>query len=411
MTTTMFEYKVRDESGKLVTGRLEGDTVPFVAQRLREMGYVPVGIEPTSRLNLHQEIHLPFLGDRVKLKDVAVMSRQLATMVASGLSLIRSLGLLADQVSAAPLRDAVVQVRAEVERGSALSDALGGHPKVFDQLYVSMVRAGEVSGQLDEVLNKLATAIEKRVALRSKVRSAMTYPVVMVFVAIAVVIAMMIAVVPTFARLYGQFHGSLPVPTRLVIGISHLLASVWAFVLLAGLIGATFGVRRWLGTERGRRVFDRTRLRIPIFGPLSHKLSLERVASMLGSLLASGVGIIEALDLAAENSGNVLVAEAITYARAAVREGRTLGAALAECPVIPPMFTQMVETGEESGAVGELLDKVATFYRDEIDSTVNGLTSLLEPVMVVVMGAVIGSIVVSLYLPMFKYITLVSGTH
>jgi type IV pilus assembly protein PilC len=411
MTTTTFDYRVRDAAGTLINGRLEAESSDHAAKRLRDMGYVPIGIDRSARLDLHREIRIPHLNDRVRLKDVSSTSRQLATMVTSGLSLIRALGLLVEQANSQPLKSALSQVRADVERGTSLSEALARHPRIFDRLYVSMVHAGEMSGQLDDVLLTVATSIEKRVELRAKVRSAMAYPVVMAFVAIAIVVAMMIVVVPTFARLYGEFHGKLPLPTRIVITASRTLASPWAALLVAIAFGAVVAVRKWLSTPRGRHHFDAMKLRVPIFGPLSRNICLERLAAVLGSLIGAGVGIIEALDLAAENAGNSLVADAVLHARAAVREGRTLGSALAECPVIPPMFIQMVETGEESGAVGELLDKVAGFYRGEVETTVNGLTTLLEPLLVVVMGGIVGSIVVSLYLPMFKYITLVSNAR
>lgn len=237
----------------------------------------------------------------------------------------------------------------------------------------------------------------------------MTYPLIMVLVVIAVVVTMMIVVVPTFKRLYSQFHGKLPLPTRLVIEVSNLLASIWMLPVVGGIVLSIIGIRRWIATETGRRVWDTVKLRPPVFGPLSHKVALERFASTLASLLTAGVGIIEALDLAAENAGNRLVADAARFAQAGVREGRSLGSTLRECSVIPTMFTQMVETGEESGAVGEMLDKVATFYGNEIESTVSSLTSVLEPLIIVFMGSVIGTIVVSLYLPMFKYITLVNN--
>jgi type IV pilus assembly protein PilC len=409
MASTTFDYKVRDRAGKLIRGQLEGENQALVARRLREMGFVPVDISRGSSLALNREIHIPGLTDRVKLKDVAMASRQLATMVSSGLTLVRSLSVLVEQIESKPLRAAVTEVRTEVERGSSLSVALARHPKIFGPLFVSMIQAGEVSGQLDEVLTKLATSTEKQVALRAKVRSAMTYPLIMVLVVIAVVVTMMIVVVPTFKRLYSQFHGKLPLPTRLVIEVSNLLASIWMLPVVGGIVLSIIGIRRWIATETGRRVWDTVKLRPPVFGPLSHKVALERFASTLASLLTAGVGIIEALDLAAENAGNRLVADAARFAQAGVREGRSLGSALRECSVIPTMFTQMVETGEESGAVGEMLDKVATFYGNEIESTVSSLTSVLEPLIIVFMGSVIGTIVVSLYLPMFKYITLVNN--
>lgn len=411
MSTIAFDYQVRTREGRLIAGQLEADNLPAVAQRLREMGYTPIGIVRAPRLGLQTEIRIPWLTDRVRLKDVAVMTRQLATMVSSGLTLVRALSVLIEQIASAPLRVAVVEIRKDVEGGSSLSAALARHPRIFDATYAAMIQAAEASGQLDEVLSRLASMIERRVALRTKVRSAMTYPLVMVFVVVVVVAAMMIFVVPTFARLYGQFHSRLPLPTRIVVGFSHVLASLWLLLLVALIAAATYGLRRWSRTESGRRALDTAKLRLPIFGALAHKVALERFASMLASLLTTGVGILESLDLAADNAGNVVVADAAHCAQAAVREGRSLGSSMAESTVIPTMFTQMVETGEESSAVAEMLEKVAAFYRNEVESTVNSLTTLLEPLIVVVMGIVIGAIVVSLYLPMFKYITLVGNSQ
>lgn len=406
--TTTFDYKVRDRDGRLIKGQLDGENLALVAGKLREMGYLPVDIQQGSAIRLNREIVIPGLSNRVKLKDIAMASRQLATMVAAGLSLVRALGVLSEQIESKPLRTAIVEVRADVEQGTLLSTALERHPKIFDALYVAMVRAGEMSGQLDLVLSKLADNTEKQVALRGKVRSAMTYPIVMVLVVIAVMIAMMIVVVPTFKHLYSSLHGTLPLPTQIVIRVSNVVASVWLVVVLALIAAVTFGLRKWISTESGRRRWDSLKMRPPVFGSLNHKIALARLAATLSSLLIAGVGIIEALDMAADNAGNRVVADAVRSAQSGVREGRSLGATLAEYDVIPIMFTQMIETGEEAGAVGEMLDKVATFYDDEIESTVSSLTSLLEPLIIVFMGLCIGTIVISLYLPMFKYVTLLN---
>lgn len=408
MPTTTFEYRVRDRDGKLVKGRIDADSRPLVASRLKEMGYLPIEIKAASSLSLNREITIPGLSDRVKLKEISVMSRQLATMVAAGLTLVRALTVLGSQVASKPLRAALQAVRSEVERGASFSSALAQHPRIFDPLYVSMVRAGEAGGQLDTVLLKLAASIEKRVELRSKVRSAFTYPVVVVCVVVLVVTAMMIFVVPTFKHLYGSLHGVLPLPTRIVIQISDVLASVWALAVVAVVVGGIVALRWWIATDRGRQVWDRLRLRPPVFGPLMHKIALSRLLSTLSSLLAAGVGIIEALEMAADNVGNRIVADAARAATAGVREGRSLAASLADHAVIPAMVLQMVETGEESGSVSDMLERVAGFYDNEIEVTVGSLTALLEPALIVFMGVCIGAIVVSLYLPMFDYVKLLS---
>jgi type IV pilus assembly protein PilC len=408
MPTSTFDYKVRDTDGKLVKGQLEADNIPNVAARLREMGYAPVEIKPVS-INLNREIRIPGVTDRVALKDVALMSRQLATMVAAGLTLVRALGVLADQIESKPLREAMLQVRREVEQGSSLSTSLEKLPKVFPPLYIAMVRAGEVGGQLDSVLLKLSTTLEKQVELRQKVRSAMAYPAIVMCAVIVILTAMMIFVVPIFKHLFASLNGSLPLPTRIVIAVSNVVASIWLLVVIAVIVAIVVLMRRWIATPGGRRKWDAFKLRPPVFGALTHKVALARFCSTFSSLLAAGVPVIEALDIVAANAGNQTVADALIGAQDGVREGRTLSSVLAQYPVMPIMVTQMIETGEESGALDDMLDKVATFYDNEVTATVDSLTSILEPLIIVFMGACIGAIVVSLYLPMFDYVKLLQS--
>jgi type IV pilus assembly protein PilC len=405
MPTTTYDYKVRDADGRLVKGQLEADSVPLVAARLRDMGYAPVEIKAVS-LNLRREITIPGITDRVALKDVALMSRQLATMVAAGLTLVRALGVLADQIESKPLREAMLQVRQEVEQGSSLSTALEKLPKVFPPLYIAMVRAGEVGGQLDSVLLKLSSTLEKQVELRQKVRSAMAYPAIVFCAVIVIVTAMMIFIVPIFKRLFTSLNGQLPLPTRIVIAISNVVASVWLLVVIAVIVAIVILMRRWIATPNGRRRWDAFKLRPPVFGPLTHKVALARFCTTFSSLLSAGVPVIEALDIVSANAGNQIVADALIGAQDGVREGKNLSAILARYPVMPIMVTQMIETGEESGALDEMLDKVSTFYDNEVNATVDSLTSILEPLIILFMGACIGAIVISLYLPMFDYVKL-----
>jgi len=407
MPTTTFDYKVRDMDGKLVKGQLEAESVPLVAARLREMGYAPVEIKPVTTINLKREITIPGITDRVALKDVALMSRQLATMVSAGLTLVRALSVLADQIESKPLREAMLQVRQDVEQGTSLSSALERLPKVFPPLYISMVRAGEVGGELDAVLLKLSTTLEKQVELRQKVRSAMAYPAIVFCAVILIVTAMMIFIVPIFKKLFTDLNGKLPVPTQIVISISNVIASVWLLLVIGLIIAFVVLMRRWIATPNGREKWDAFKLRPPVFGPLAHKVALARFSTTFSSLLAAGVPVIEALDIVAANSGNQIVANALIGAQEGVREGKSLSATLSQYPVMPVMVTQMIETGEESGALDEMLDKVATFYDNEVNATVDSLTSILEPLIILFMGACIGTIVISLYLPMFDYVKLV----
>ena len=406
MPTTTFDYKVRDLNGKLVKGQLEADSVPLVAARLREMGYAPVEIRPVT-ISLKREITIPGVTDRVALKDVALMSRQLATMVSAGLTLVRALSVLAEQIESKPLRDAMLQVRLDVEQGSSLSTSLEKLPKVFPPLYIAMVRAGEVGGQLDSVLLKLSTTLEKQVELRQKVRSAMAYPAIVFCAVILIVTAMMIFIVPIFKHLFSTLNGSLPVPTQIVIAISNIVASVWLLAVIGAIILFVVLMRRWIATPNGREKWDAFKLKPPVFGPLAHKVALARFSTTFASLLSAGVPVIEALDIVAANSGNQVVANALVGAQEGVREGKSLSGTLSQYPVMPTMVTQMIETGEESGALDEMLDKVATFYDNEVNATVDSLTSILEPLIILFMGACIGAIVISLYLPMFDYVKLV----
>jgi type IV pilus assembly protein PilC len=409
MPTTTFDYKVRDSDGKLVKNKIDADSIAIVAARLREMGYTPIDIKPVRAASLNKDINIPWLSDRVPLKELAITSRQLATMVSAGLTLVRALAVLAEQVDSKYLRTVLIAVRRDVEQGSSLSASMSRHPKVFGPLYIAMVRAGEAGGQLDTVLQRLSTTIEKQVALRSKVKSAMTYPAVVVVIVILVVTAIMIFVVPTFKNLYSSLHGTLPLPTRIVISISNVLASWWLIAVIAALFAAVVGLRRWISTPDGRRAWDRLKLRPPVFGPLSHKIALARLASTLGSLVSAGVPIIEALDIVADNAGNTLLSDALHDAMNGVREGRSLSSCLAAHSVVPAMFSQMLQTGEESGALDTMLGKLTEFYENEVSATVASLTALLEPILIVFMGACIGAIVISLYLPMFDYVKLLQN--
>ncbi len=409
MASTTFDYKVRDRDGKLVSGQLDGDNLALVAAKLRDMGFAPIEIKPVGGVNFRKDIVIPGLSDRVKLKEVALMSRQLATMVAAGLTLVRALGVLAEQIESKALRDAMIQVRADVEQGTLLSSALEKLPKIFPPLYIAMVRAGEVGGSLDQVLLKLSTTLEKQVALRSKVRSAMAYPTIVMCLVVVIVTALMIFVVPIFKKLFQSLGGQLPLPTRIVITISNVVASVYLLVVIAAIILMIVAFRKWISTPGGRITWDRFKLRPPVFGPLAHKVALTRFTSTLASLLSAGVPIIEALDIVAANSGNSIVAEAVRGAQDGVRQGQSLSSTLAQYDVMPVMVTQMIETGEESGSLDQMLDKVAEFYDNEVDATISSLTSILEPMLIVIMGCCIGFIVISMYLPMFDIYTLIQN--
>jgi len=407
MPTTVFDYKVRDSNGKLVKGKIESENVATVASRLRTMGFVPIDIHPESKFDLGKEIIIPGINDKANLKEVALMSRQLATMVNAGLTLVRSLNVIADQIKSKVLQSAMAVVRTDLEQGMSFSAALEKHPKAFSPLYISMIKAGEAGGSLDTTLMRLATTIEKQVELRRKIKSAMVYPAIVVCIVILVIIALMVFVVPTFKKIFSTLNGTLPLPTRIVIDISDAIATYWLAVFVAIVIGAIVAFKKWIATPTGRHKWDSFKLSVPVFGKLLHKIAITRATGTLASLLSSGVGMIEALNIAADNSSNVIVANAFRDSVESVREGKGLAESLKTFPIMPDMVIQMIDTGEESGALDEMLNRVTSFYEDEINTTVANLSSLLEPVIIVFLGISIGAIVISMYLPMFQYITLV----
>jgi type IV pilus assembly protein PilC len=406
---TTFDYKVRDQSGNLVEGSLDGDSLPIVVGRLRQMGYLPVAVTPAKKAGLKTEIVIPGFTDKIKPKEVAVFTRQFATMVDSGLSISRSLGVLAGQVEnkyfAAKLRD----VHDDVEAGISLSRALAKHPKVFDTLYVSMVEAGEAGGSIDVVLKNTAATLEKQVELNRKIRGAMTYPIIVVCVIGGIFTVMMTVLVPIFKKLFASLGGKLPAPTRALIQISNTLASWHVLVVIAVAVGGLIAFKRWVKTPSGRLTWDKFKLKPPVFGPLAHKAALSRFSSTLSSMLKAGVPALEALDIVASSSGNALVEQAVLHVKSKVREGSTFAQPMREMEdVFPVLIIQMVEVGEQTGALDEMLERVSEFYNGEVDQTVDNLTSILEPFLVIIMGAVVGSIIICLYLPMFDYIKLLN---
>ncbi|MCL6640225.1 MAG: type II secretion system F family protein [Candidatus Rokubacteria bacterium] len=399
-----FTYKVRDRQGKLVEGQLDADNAQLVVSKLRSMGYVPIEIQAAGKQTLSKELKIPGLSDRVKLKDVAVFSRQFATMINAGLSLLRSLYILAEQTESKPLAEIANQVRMDVERGSSLSAALSKHPKAFNRLYVAMVRAGEVGGVLDSVLLRLADTIEKQVELRRKVKSAMTYPAVVAVLVLLILTAMLLFIIPMFEDLYVELGGSLPVPTQILINISSFARKVW-YLIFAAEIAAVFLFRRWINSEEGRKRWDAIKLRVPVFGGLVRKTALARFSRTLGTLIASGVPIMQSLEVVAKAIDNTVIGEAVDAVRASIREGQSIAIPLQFSGVFPPMVVQMTKVGEETGQLEQMLEKVADFYDVEVETTVQSLTSLLEPILIIFMGVVVGAMVISLYLPIFSLAT------
>jgi type IV pilus assembly protein PilC len=398
-----YAYKVRDRAGKLVSGEIWGDNDAAVMQRLREMGYTPLKVGKKSR-GLSLEISLR--PGHVKKKDLAVFSRQFATMVNSGLPILRALNILASQTQSKALSKIITQVRMDVERGSSLSAAMAKHPKAFNNLYVAMIKSGETGGVLDQVLLRLADNTEKEVELRRRVKSAMTYPIVVLCVVSMVLVAMLVFIVPQFKSIYAQLHGSLPALTKLLMSISNSVRSMW-YVWILGIAGLAFGFRAYKRTPKGRATVDKYKLKMPVFGPLFHKMALSRFANTLSVLLQSGVPILQSLDIVSETVNNHVVSEAVHDVQANVKEGETIAKPLARHQVFPPMVVQMLSVGEETGSVDVMLKKVGEFYDSEVTAQVDALTSLIEPLMIAVVGGMVGVAVIALYLPMFKLINLI----
>ena len=400
---TTYEYKVRDRAGNLVSGQLVGDSERLVMTKLREMGMTPIEVK-RAKAGLKMEINLR--PGHVKMKDLAVFSRQFATMVNSGLPILRALAILGDQTENKELQKVLVQVRLDVEQGASLSGAMDKHPKAFSDLYVAMVKAGETGGVLDNVLLRLADNIEKEVELRRKVKSAMTYPVVVVMLVGLIMSAMLLFVVPQFKSIYAQLGGTLPLPTQILLTASNAVRTYW-YVFALFLFGVSFAFRRYKKTDRGRAQVDAVKLKIPVFGGLFHKTALARFSSTLGMLLRSGVPILQALDIVADTVNNKVISRAVGDVQGAVREGESMAKPLSKHGVFPPMVVQMLAVGEETGAVDTMLDKVADFYNSEVSASVDALTSLIEPLMIAIVGGAVGAAVIALYMPMFNIIKLI----
>ena len=401
-----YAYKVKDHSGKTIEGLLEAESTALVANKLRQMGYVPIAIDKKQTTGVKRDLHIPGLGKRVKLKEVAIFARQFATMIDAGLTMLRSLQILALQTESKPLAEVITQIRQDVESGSSLSQAFAHHPKVFNKLFVAMVRSGESGGVLDEVLLQLANTIEKQVELRRKVRSAMTYPVVVLALVLTILTAMLVFIVPLFKGFYKSLNGTLPLMTRILISVSNIFVTLFPVIVLLVIAGA-YLFRRWVATDKGRSRWDVIKLKVPVFGGLVHKTALARFSRTFGVLLRSGVPILEALEITKETAGNGVVARGLEDVQAGVKIGEPIAKPLEAHAIFPPMVTQMIAVGEESGALDTLLEKIADFYDQEVEATVNALTSLLEPLMIVVLGGAVGTMVIALYLPMFNVIKLI----
>lgn len=401
-----FEYAVRNKDGKIIKGRIEAQNQAAVAARLRTMGAAPLSISEVSTTGLSREINIPGFGEKVGMKDLAIMARQMATMINAGLSLLRALQILAEQTDNKALAKVLFQVRNDVEAGTALSVAMGRHPVVFPPLMLNMIKAGEVGGFLDQVLVSVAENYESEVKLRSKIKSAMTYPVVVFIMAIAATVGMLLFIVPVFADMFASLGGELPAPTKFLVFLSELMKFVVPPAIVVGII---FSV--WWSKHKNdyavRARLDPIKLKAPVFGNLFRKVAVARFTRNFGTMIHAGVPILQALDIVGETSGNIVVENAAKAVRDSVRSGQSLAAPLSDHPVFPPMVVQMITVGEDTGALDEMLAKIAEFYDQEVESTTEQLTSLIEPLMIAVLGTVVGGMIIALYMPIFSVFDLI----
>jgi type IV pilus assembly protein PilC len=403
--TLTYEYSVRNRSGKIVSGKLEAESQAIVVQKLKTMGYAPISITQADA-GMKKEIKIPGFGEKVKLKDLAIMSRQFATMISSGLSLLRSLSILSEQTENKKLRETLREVRNDVEAGNALSSSLAKHVTVFPPLFVHMTRAGEVGGFLDAVMLQIASNYEAEVKLRGKVKSAMTYPVVVFIMAMLAVAGMLLFIVPVFAGMFKTLGGELPAPTRVLVAMSQILKYGAPFIVV-GLVVGMFIWNRIKRDERVRNIVDPIKLKIPVFGLLFQKIAIARFTRNLGTMMQSGVPILQSLNIVAETTGNMVLTHAVNDIQDSVRNGESLTAPLAEHAVFPPMVVQMMAVGEETGALDTMLHKISEFYDQDVEATTEQLTALIEPIMIAILGGIIGSMIIALYMPIFKIFDLI----
>ncbi|MDJ0375993.1 type II secretion system F family protein [Cryobacterium sp. PH31-L1] len=397
-----FAYACRNASDRVVKGRLLAASEEAALARLQGMGLSPISIAPVTDVGgLSREIHIPGLSKGVGLKDLAVMSRQLATMTSAGLSLLRTLNILAEQTENKVLAQSLGRIRTEVETGVALSDAMAKHPSVYPPIMVNLVRAGETGGFLEHALTSIAENFESEGKLRDTIKSALAYPVIVLLMAVVAVIGMLIFIVPIFETMFKDLGGELPLATQVLVVLSRTLVWLGPVLIIVAVFVAIWW-RRNKNTDRVRRVVDPLKLKLPVFGPLLAKLAIARFSRNFATMIGSGVPILQSLGIVGETSGNWVLQQALVKVHESVREGRSIAEPLAAEPLFPAMVTQMIAVGEDAGALEQMLGKVADFYDQEVRAMTEQLTALIEPLMIAFIGVVIGGMVVALYLPMFS---------
>jgi type IV pilus assembly protein PilC len=400
----VFTYKGTNRSGASVAGEMTASNKTELQSLLRRQQ-----ITPTRMSEKGKEFNLPSFGGGVDSKELAIFTRQFSVMIDAGLPLVQCLEILASQQENKTFQKVLSGTRGSVEGGSTLSAAMKHYPKVFDPLYTNMVEAGETGGILDTILQRLSTYIEKNVKLQRAVKSALVYPIGVLTIAAGVIILLLWKVVPVFATLFAGLGVDLPLPTRVVIGLSHFVGSIFGFLIFVAVAGFVVGLKVWHGTAQGRLAIDTVILKLPILGILMRKIAVARFTRTLGTLISSGVPILEGLDITAKTSGNAVIEKALTQVRKSLEEGKSLTEPLRESEVFPGMVTQMIAVGEQTGAMDAMLQKIADFYEEEVDAAVKDLLTALEPIMIVFLGLVVGGVVISMYLPLFSLIGKLSG--
>lgn len=399
-----YQYTAKDKNGHTVIGMLEGNSESEVAEALHKKELIVVTVEMVKK---QKAFKLGGKDKKIKLDDLVVFSRQLATMIDAGIPLVHALGILGEQTENPNLKTVVIIVRQDIEAGMSFCDALSKHPAIFSELYINMARAGESSGMLDEVLDRLATYQEKSAALSRKIKSSLIYPAVVISMAIVITAVLLLKVVPTFKGIFDSLGGKLPLPTRILIMASDVLKRFFPIVVGAFIV-LGFLFKKYISTAKGRYNFDRSKLKAPVLGPLFRKLAVAKFSRTFSTLVKSGVSILSALEIVSKTSGNKVVEEAVMNCSKSVRDGEPISKPLAKGGVFPPMVTRMISVGEQTGQLEKMLSKIADFYDEQVDAAASGLTSMIEPLVIVFLGVVIGGIVISLFMPIFKITELVA---
>jgi len=395
-----YSWQGKNRDGKVQKGEMEAPNEAMVRAQLRRQGIAADKVKERGK-GMDIQINIPGMQPKVTTKDLVVFTRQFATMIDAGLPLIQCLDILSSQQENVTFKQILQTIKEDVEAGSTFADALRKHPKAFDELFVNLVAAGEVGGILDTILNRLAVYIEKAMKLKKQVKSAMTYPTTIVGIATVVIGVILVFVIPAFEKMFADFGGALPAPTQIVINISNFIQD-YILVIIGGFIFTVFAFKKFYATKRGREIVDELALKAPVFGVLIRKVAVAKFTRTLGTMVSSGVPILDGLDIVAKTAGNRTIEKAIVQVRQSISEGNTIADPLTKSGVFPPMVCQMIAVGEQAGSIDTMLNKIADFYDDEVDDAVGNLTAMMEPLLMLFLGTTVGGLVIAMYLPIFK---------